>query len=298
VNIDEHSVERLARDAGLAARVRALKDDADVVALRIERVRTWVNWLLGASIILGLAFTMVNVQNFASIGVVTYSFPWWTAWLLDPMVSFALVAVLVAEVQTARYQLRLGMWPQILKWFTLTATYVMNTWMSFSVGSPAQVVLHSVPVCVVFVATQAGPDIRDRLTEVVRRAAEEAASRVSHPVPSLEQPVAPVTPQGLTPLASSNLVVPSAIPVTQPVVQPQPLVSPLEPVPVKKPSSEAGRSDEELRDEIERIWVDLGSRPGIGRIKDALGVGSSRASRLLDSIPDPPRNGHRVEVSR
>ena len=55
-------------------------------------------------LLLGLAFTMVNVQTFAAAGAAVGSLPWVAAWLLDPMVSLVLVAVLRAEQVTARYQ--------------------------------------------------------------------------------------------------------------------------------------------------------------------------------------------------
>lgn len=59
-------VGRLAAQAADAAQVRALTTDPDVVALRVERVRSQVDALLWAGIVLGLAFTMVNVLGFAA----------------------------------------------------------------------------------------------------------------------------------------------------------------------------------------------------------------------------------------
>lgn len=56
------------------------------------------------------------------------------------------------------------------KWFTLAATYVMNTWAAFAAGSPALVVLHSVPPMVVFTAAEAVTDLRDKLTVAVNTA--------------------------------------------------------------------------------------------------------------------------------
>jgi hypothetical protein len=61
------------------------------------------------------------------------------------------------------------------KWFTLAATYVMNTWTSYAAGSPSAIVLHSVPPLVVFVAVEAITDLRDKLTDVVVVAATDAA---------------------------------------------------------------------------------------------------------------------------
>ncbi|QWF84978.1 hypothetical protein [Amycolatopsis sp. CA-230715] len=163
--------QQLARDAAEAAEVRAYETDPDVVALRIERVRRQVDWMCWTGIVLGLAFTMTNVQTFASAGTRPWSLPWLAAWVLDPTVSLVLLAILRAEQVTARYQVRTGGWVRRAKWFTLAATYVMNTWSSFTEGSPAAIVLHSVPPLVVFAAVEAITDLRDKLTDAVLVAA-------------------------------------------------------------------------------------------------------------------------------
>jgi hypothetical protein len=116
---------------------------------------------------MGLAFTMSNVQGFAAAGARTWSVPWWAAWLLDPMVSLVLLAILRAEQVTARCGVQTGGWVRGAKWFTLAATYVMNTWAAFTTGSPALVVLHSVPPLVVFVAAEAVTELRNKLAAVV-----------------------------------------------------------------------------------------------------------------------------------
>jgi hypothetical protein len=158
---------RLADDAAEAADVRQWQTHPDVVALQVERVRAQVDRLCWAGIILGLAFTTANVQWFAASGSEPGSLPWLTAWLLDPTVCLLLLAILRAEQMIARYQVRTGRWVRAAKWLTLSATYVMNTWSSWSVGSPAGVVLHSVPPLVVFVAAEAVTELRDKLTEAV-----------------------------------------------------------------------------------------------------------------------------------
>ena len=156
--------QRLAHDA---ADVRAWQTHPDVVALRIERVRSQVDRLCWAGIVLGLAFTMTNVQVFAASGAGAWSLPWLAAWVLDPTVSLVLIAVLRAEQITSRYQVRTGRWVRAAKWFALAATYVMNTWSSWAAGSAAGVVLHSVPPLLVFVAAEAVTDLRDKLTDAV-----------------------------------------------------------------------------------------------------------------------------------
>ena len=64
-----------------------------------------------AGIVLGLCFTMTNVQTFAAAGAPVGSLAWWSAWLLDPMVSLVLLAVLRAEQVTTRYQVTPGCGP-------------------------------------------------------------------------------------------------------------------------------------------------------------------------------------------
>jgi hypothetical protein len=166
---------RLAQDAAEAAEVRAYQTHPDVVALRIERVRAQVDWICWCGIVLGLAFTMTNVQGFASVGMRVWSLPWLAAWVLDPTVSLVLLAILRAEQVTARYQVRTGPWVRRAKWFTLAATYVMNTWVSYAAGSASAIVLHSVPPLVVFVAVEAITDLRDKLTDAVVIASTDTA---------------------------------------------------------------------------------------------------------------------------
>ncbi|WP_232376510.1 hypothetical protein [Amycolatopsis aidingensis] len=169
--------QRLARDAAEAAEVRAHQTHPDVVALRVERVRAQVDRWCWAGIVLGLAFTMTNVQHFAAAGAAVWSLPWLAAWLLDPMVSLVLLAILRAEQVTARYQVPTGRWVRAAKWLALAATYVMNTWTSYAVGSLSGIVLHSVPPLMVFAAAEAVTDLRDKLTEAVTVAFTDAARR-------------------------------------------------------------------------------------------------------------------------
>ncbi|MTD58759.1 hypothetical protein [Amycolatopsis pithecellobii] len=191
-NFNSSTADDLRRDAEQAARVRTLSNHPDVVALRAEKVRTFVDTLVWLGIFLGMAFTMVNVQTFAAAGAVAWSLPWLAAWLLDPMVSLVLVAVLRAEQITARYQVHIGVWAHRTKWFAFLATYAMNTWRSWMHFDVAGVVLHSVPPVLVFLAAETAPVLRDRLTEAVTRAADHAFSGHAEPV---QQP-APDTVHG------------------------------------------------------------------------------------------------------
>ena len=164
------------QDARAAAEIRALQTHPDVVALRVEKVRKQVDRMMWAGLLLGLAYTMVNVQQFAAAGAVLWSLPWLSAWLFDPMVSLVLVAVLRAEQITARYQVEMrtdtiGPWVRRTKLFAFMATYAMNTWQSWAALHLSGIVLHSVPPVLVYLAAETGPILRDRLTEAVLRAA-------------------------------------------------------------------------------------------------------------------------------
>ncbi|TCO45538.1 hypothetical protein EV646_108161 [Kribbella antiqua] len=171
-----NAVDKLRSAAAEASQVRALSTHPDVVALRVESVRTQVDRCMWVGIVLGLAFTMVNVQAFAAQGAVLWSLPWFAAWLLDPMVSLVLIAVLRAEQITARYQVFDDTkWIGKTKKLAFAATYVMNTWASFGHRDIAGIVLHSVPPLLVFCAAETAPVLRDRLTEAVLRAERAAA---------------------------------------------------------------------------------------------------------------------------
>lgn len=163
--------EQLSLEAQRAARVRALATNPDVIALQVERVRTQVDWLMWSGIVLGMAFCMTNVQAFAAGAAAEWSLPWLAAWLLDPMVSLVLIAVIRAEQVTARWQVASTAWARRTRWATLGATYAMNTWEAWAAVAPSAIVLHSVPPLVVFVASEAAPGLRDRLTAAVYAAA-------------------------------------------------------------------------------------------------------------------------------
>ncbi|GAB3479622.1 hypothetical protein [Amycolatopsis cihanbeyliensis] len=202
--------DRLRQDADAAGEVRRLSEHPDVVALAVERVRKTVDVLMWLGIALGLAFTMVNVQTFAAEGAAAWSLPWVAAWLLDPMVSLVLIAVLRAEQITARYELPPDRWANRTKWFAFLATYTMNTWQSWAALSLSGVVLHSVPPFIVFLAAEAAPGLRDQLTKSVTRAAETAA--VNTPAEPLTTPAEndSVTTTA-TPVAESDTTGPETV---------------------------------------------------------------------------------------
>jgi hypothetical protein len=188
--------QRLAQDAAAAAELRIYRTDPDVIALRVEHIRTQVDRLMWVGIVLGLCFTMTNVQTFAAAGAPVGSLAWWSAWLLDPMVSLVLLAVLRAEQVTTRYQVSTGVWPRVAKWALLSATYVMNTWVSWAAGSASGVVLHTVAPLVVVIVAEAVTDLQYALSECAQRAHTTATDRAARalPEPATVNTATPVHP--------------------------------------------------------------------------------------------------------
>jgi hypothetical protein len=197
--------QRLAAEAAAAAELRAYRTDPDVVALRVEHIRTQVDHLMWAGIVLGLCFTMTNVQQFAAAGAPVGSLVWWSAWLLDPMVSLVLLAVLRAEQVTSRYQVTTGVWPRVAKWALLSATYVMNTWVSWAAGSASGVVLHTVAPLVVVIAAEAVTDLQYALSECVQRAHTSATTHAAHTAGALPEPAVVNTTTPVRPVLAGGV---------------------------------------------------------------------------------------------
>ncbi|MCR6490147.1 hypothetical protein M8542_45790 [Amycolatopsis sp. OK19-0408] len=273
---------RLAKDAAEAADVRRWQTHPDVVALRVERVRAQVDRLCWSGIVLGLAFTTANVQWFAAAGAAFGSLPWLTAWLLDPTVCLVLLAILRAEQVTARYQVHTGAWVRAAKWLTLAATYVMNTWSSWVSGSPAGVVLHSVPPLVVFVAAEAVTDLRDKLTDAVSVAFMNATDRAdaAEPTPA-RQPAAPVH--------EPNTAVPEP---TGPAEEPSgPVGEPAAPEPASRPVRRKLFAD--YLTDARTAWT-----PGVeitpAWVREATGCSRGLSSRLAAALSAETGKGVRV----
>jgi hypothetical protein len=157
-------------------------------AAAAEKARRAVDSATWVAIGLGLAFTAVNVQTFAAAGAAALSPAWAVAWLLDPMVSVLLLAVVRAEQVTARWQVAMPWQVAATKWAAFGATYAMNTWSAWRDGVPSAVVLHSVPPVFVLLAAEVAPALRDRLTEAVRAAELTSREQVASNVLSASEP--------------------------------------------------------------------------------------------------------------
>ena len=292
----------LVEQARQAALVRAYQTDPDVVALKVERLRAIVDRLIWSAILLGLAFTMINVQQFAAAGAEPWSLPWLAAWLLDPMVSLVVVAILLAESITSRWQVQTGGWVRTAKWFAVGATYVMNTWQSwgkvfassFTAGWD-QVVLHSVPPLLVLVAAEAAPILRDRLTEAVLKAAhaaQAAAQIAAQHERTAEREDAQRAHDGERDTAAQPAAQTAAQPIAHPVVEPAQGAAPVSALPLAPATEHRGpivldaAARTALADELDIGLVDEPAEPGAEPV--VASPAPVREPRPLHLVPAAP----------
>jgi hypothetical protein len=135
---------------------------------RTERLVTTILVILGIG---GLIFTAVNVTLFA---IDHHTHPG-IAWMLDPLVSLALLGVLFIDGRLAAHGYKPGGWPFALRWFAGLATWLMNCWASLypdekftgwpANPDPAGLVLHSVIPFLVILLAEAGARYRKFCTE-------------------------------------------------------------------------------------------------------------------------------------
>ncbi|QLJ06712.1 hypothetical protein HZZ00_37410 (plasmid) [Streptomyces sp. NEAU-sy36] len=145
---------------------KARKAIADIE--RTERLVTTVLVVLGFG---GLIFTAVNVTLFATDH---HTHPA-IAWMLDPLVSLALLGVLFIDGRLAAYGYKPGGWPFVLRWFAGLATWLMNCWASLypdekftgwpANPDPAGLLLHSVIPFLVILLAEAGARYRQFCTD-------------------------------------------------------------------------------------------------------------------------------------
>ncbi|WP_039787271.1 hypothetical protein [Actinoalloteichus spitiensis] len=202
-------VIRLRQRQAESRNLRALVDDPDVAAARLDRTRrritTGMWWFLAA----GLVFTTAGVHEFIA-GDRPISDPlWWAAWFVEPMVAGILILLLSWESEI----LSRGIEPASehvtrLKRFLLFCTFFMNVYPavfgdSFDFGM--LFIKGMVPV-IVFLLAEAMPIVQRRMRQAIsdcydraRQAADDApvqpvpvATAGPEPVPA--EPTVPMTP--------------------------------------------------------------------------------------------------------
>ena len=123
-----------------------------------------------------LVFTSANVTMFA----VAHGTPWFIGWLLDPLASVALLAVLVGDGVLSRHGIAAGRWPAVVKLSAGLATWAMNVWSSVASRDPAGVLLHSVAPGLLIGLAHAAPVYRIGFRAVLDRLGAEV-DRITGP---------------------------------------------------------------------------------------------------------------------
>jgi hypothetical protein len=250
---------------------------------RVESVRGWIDLAVYAVAAGALVFTMLNVSLFAA----DHGTPWWMAWLLDPLASIALLAVLVGDGVLSRHGVASSGWAVALKWFAALATWSMNIWSSFAAGDVAGVLLHSVAPGLVVLLAEAAPGYRLAFGTVLARLRAELAA--------LEQPTTTtVTAEREVPAPGACEQTVEIPAVTAPELPPAtPRRAPTKTPAKRQKATASGRAKarpiEQLRDELhEAIATGLiAVPPSAEQIRKHLGVGPAKARTLRDEYqPD------------
>jgi hypothetical protein len=155
---------------------------------RVKALQRLDTTLTVALVVVGLgalAFTCTNVTLFA----IDHGTPSVIAWLLDPVASIALVAILTTDGTLIRHGAtdRASGAATFLRLFAGLSTWVMNVWQSvwpdggFGVPThpdPAGIVLHSVPPLLLIGLAEAATVYRRRIAELLADASREVADSV------------------------------------------------------------------------------------------------------------------------
>ncbi|MFF7248966.1 hypothetical protein ACFZBU_34225 [Embleya sp. NPDC008237] len=220
---------------------------------------------------LALVFTCVNVTLFA----IEHGTAWYIAWLLDPMVSLSLGAVLLADGFLGD---RPGGSATALRLFAGLATWAMNVWGSVwpdgSFGVPrypdaAGIVLHSVPPVLLILLAEAVTVYRRRIADLIGKLEEEAADlRREHPESA----------RNTTGTAVAEAFPPDPPPVARiPACAPDPGPAPVVPETLPDTVSET---------DVHAVFALLdesGERVSYRRVMGELGVGYPKAKAVLDT---------------
>jgi hypothetical protein len=131
-------------------------------AARVRRAGERIGAVLWLVVGLALIFTATNVTFFA----VDHGVSPWIAWLLDPVASLALIAMLLADGVLARHGERAGGWAVVVKFGAGGATWAMNVWSAVAAADAAGMLLHSVPPALVIGLAEATPRCQVRFAEL------------------------------------------------------------------------------------------------------------------------------------
>ncbi|HEX2297395.1 MAG TPA: hypothetical protein VHH34_02560, partial [Pseudonocardiaceae bacterium] len=171
---------RFARQAERAAIQNERAEHPEIVRRRYAWWRALITRMIWAAMVIGMAFTMQNVQHFAATTAGHHEptdIGWWAAWLIDPAVCLVLIGVLLTENLATPEQEHLAPRTHVLKWALIAATYTMNTWQYWADHNAAGVALHSVPVLVVLAAAEVVTDCQGVLTRTLWKIVDRSQQR-------------------------------------------------------------------------------------------------------------------------
>ena len=205
-----------------------------------------------------LVFTSTNVTLFA----VEHGTPWFIGWLLDPLASVAMLAVLIGDGVLSRHGIAAGRWPTAVKLGAGLCTWAMNVWSSVAARDPAAVLLHSIAPGLLIGLAHAAPVYRIGFRTVLDRLAAQLDHATGPPGtdPPAGRPRS--TPPGRRAGARSGRR------------------------PAHRPAARSVRSIEQLRAEL-RAAIDAGRidpRPSAEAIRRLLACAPARARLLRDEL--------------
>jgi hypothetical protein len=237
--------------------VNGRQDEPAVIRASIEHIEKVGRWLQQAlwGITGGsLVFTCLTVTLFG----VKHGVPWFIAWLLEPLVALALIAVLLGDGVLSHYGERAPGWAILLRWFAGLASWTMNVWASVFPSLPknatkgtglggakfhpdvAGIVLHSIVPLLVILLAESAPRYRRRFSIIAERLRDRlakvefaAAARSTVPAKPLpDRATEPRTVPSAKPAAGGSVQSNRAITV------PAPSQATVPTVPAAKPSTE------------------------------------------------------------
>jgi hypothetical protein len=257
---------------------------AQTVRAEAARVRRASQWI-GAALWTVAAGAMVTAAATVTAWALAHGMDYRVAWMVDPLLSVALLAALLGEGVLARHGESGGAWPRVLRWGTGLGTLTANVWAPVQAGDTAGVVLHALAPVLLVILAEAAPRLRLRMAGLAARLDEQAqrldqADGVPAPAPAAAD-VAPVAP-----LAH---VAPVSVPVVDVVDDAAPIPAPVPAVPVASSTvrpvavarvapSGSGAGLAELRAAI--VAGELPAEPSVWAIRKGLRVGTGRAEVL------------------
>jgi hypothetical protein len=236
-----------------------------------------------------LVFTCTSVTLFA----VRHGTPWFVGWLLDPLASVALFAVLIGDGVLSRHGITAGVWAAVLK-LGAGLAWAMNVWSSVAARDPAAVLLHSIAPALLIGLAHAAPAYRIAFASILNQLAVESA----HAAQALADHTADRPDGHGDPLATRNRA--SGRLRSRAVDPPG---RPRDRGGRHRPIRPAARSMEELRREL-RTAIDtgrIGPRPTAEAIRRLLACAPAWARQLRDelttsTVPGPAARPVEVET--